>query len=65
MRTDHLADLLACSPEPIRLACDSEFESPHTLTMQFAVRVKDRIIVQVYRSPAIPGPSYRDSMVLR
>jgi hypothetical protein len=57
MREEHRLDLSACFKEPIRLACDSEFEGPHTLTVQFAVRVEDQIIVQVYRSPAIPEPS--------
>lgn len=40
----------------IRIVCDTEFHGPHTLTVQFAVRIGDEIVVQVYRSPALPAP---------
>src|SRR5262249_740011 len=38
----------------ITIACDTEFRGPHTLTVQFATRLGDDIVVQVYSSPAIP-----------
>ena len=42
-------------PNEIRIACDTEFQGPHTRTTQFTARVGDKIAVQVYRSPAIPN----------
>src|SRR4051794_41064973 len=49
-----LDTLLASSGGQVHIACDTEFDGPHTLTAQFAARVKDDILVQVYRSPAVP-----------
>jgi hypothetical protein len=43
----------------IRIACDTEFQGPLTLTIQFAARLDDRLLVQLYRSPAVPEPPIR------
>jgi hypothetical protein len=40
----------------LTIACDTEYHGPHTLTAQFAARVGDDIVVQVYSSPDIPAP---------
>jgi hypothetical protein len=50
------AGLLKRTGGEVRIACDTEFEGPHTLSIQFATRTGDDIVVQVYRSPAIPPP---------
>lgn len=41
---------------PIRIACDTEFEKADTLTAQFATRIGDKIIVQLYRSSRVTEP---------
>lgn len=51
---DHIAALRG---RPLQVACDTEFEGTLTLTIQFAIRVGGRIVVQVYHSPAIPTPN--------
>src|SRR5262245_43762287 len=47
-------DLIAQHDGHATIACDTEFKGPHTLTVQFAARLGDDIVVQVYSSPAIP-----------
>jgi hypothetical protein len=51
-----LANLAGRAGGVVRVACDSEFVGPHTLTVQFAARAGDDIAVQVYHSTAIPPP---------
>jgi hypothetical protein len=51
-----LAGLIENAGDPVRIACDTEFEGPHTLTIQFAARIGADLAVQVYRSPAVPEP---------
>jgi hypothetical protein len=51
-----IADLIEQTCGPVRIACDTEFEGLHTLSIQFATRVGRDLIVQVYHSPAIPSP---------
>jgi hypothetical protein len=46
----------------VTIACDTEFKGPHTLTIQFATRLGDDIIVQVYSSPAIPSQPDADRL---
>jgi hypothetical protein len=48
-------DLIACHDGNVTVAVDTEFKGPHTLTVQFAARLGDDVVVQVYSSPAIPG----------
>src|SRR4051812_37637513 len=48
------ADLIEQTDGNVRIACDTEFEGTHTLSIQFATRIGDDIVVQVYHSPAIP-----------
>jgi hypothetical protein len=38
----------------VRIACDTEFQGPLTLSAQFSVRSGDDLIVQVYRNPVLP-----------
>src|SRR5262249_42169860 len=47
-------DFLNATKGEVRIGCDTEFEGPHTLCIQFATRIGDDIVVQPYRSPAIP-----------
>jgi hypothetical protein len=47
-------ELIAQHDGHVTVACDTEFKGPHTLTIQFAARLGDDIVVQVYSSPAIP-----------
>jgi hypothetical protein len=54
MRT--LDDLFQQAGGIIRIACDTEYRDTQTLTSQFAVRLDQDIVVQVYHSPAIPPP---------
>jgi hypothetical protein len=42
--------------DEVWLAVDTEFEGTETLTIQFAVRVGDRVRVQIYHAPDIPPP---------
>jgi hypothetical protein len=49
------ADLIARHDGNVTVACDTEFLGPHTLTIQFAARLGEDLLVQVYSSPAIPG----------
>jgi hypothetical protein len=52
-----LIELLERHGGRLVIACDTEYKGPHTLTVQFAVRLGRTIIVQVYYSPAIlPQP---------
>lgn len=51
-----LDDLIQQTEGVIRIAGDTEFCGPHTLTVQFATRVGQDLAVQVYHSPAIPPP---------
>jgi hypothetical protein len=48
-------ELIARCGGNVTVACDTEFTGPHTLTAQFAARLDDDVVVQVYSSPAIPG----------
>ncbi|WP_020476586.1 hypothetical protein [Zavarzinella formosa] len=41
----------------LTIACDTEFEGPLTLTVQFAIRYRRCIFVQVYRDPSVPPPA--------
>jgi hypothetical protein len=50
-----LADLIERHDGHVSIACDTEYKGPHTLTIQFAARLGDDIVVQVYSSPAIPN----------
>src|SRR5262249_418831 len=50
------ADFLEATKGEVRIACDTEYQGPHTLSIQFATRIGDDIVVQVYRSPSIPQP---------
>ncbi len=49
-----LATLLRPEGNTIRIACDTEYEGAHTLTIQFAARWGDALVVQLYRSPDVP-----------
>lgn len=41
----------------VAVACDTEFVGPHTLTAQFAARIGEDVVVQVYHSPDVrPQP---------
>lgn len=40
----------------LRIAADTEFEGADTLTAQFATRIGDKIIVQLYRSSRVTEP---------
>lgn len=51
-----LSELARKCDGQIRIACDTEFQGPHTLTAQFAARLGGAVAVQVYRSPAVPEP---------
>src|SRR5262245_9389357 len=52
-------------PVEVLVACDTEFEGPHTLTVQFAARVSRRVVaVQVYHSPALGLPAIELEEVL-
>jgi hypothetical protein len=43
-------------PAAVTIAVDTEFRDTHTLTVQAAARIDaDTLVVQVYRSPAVPG----------
>jgi hypothetical protein len=50
----NLEELISQYNGNVTVACDTEFKGPHTLTIQFAARLGDDIVVQVYSSPAIP-----------
>lgn len=44
-------------PESLVLAIDTEFADTHTLSVQVAARLSpDTVVIQVYRSAAIPDP---------
>jgi len=49
-----IRQLISQQDGEVTIACDTEFQGPHTLTIQFATRLGDDIVVQVYSSPAIP-----------
>lgn len=57
MTPEEFAAYIASLDGPLQVACDTESEGTLTLTIQFAVRLGDRIVVQLYYSPAIPAPS--------
>ena len=48
--------LLESRSSLIRIACDTEFEGPHTVTAQFAARIGEEIAVQVYHAADVPPP---------
>jgi hypothetical protein len=50
-----LDELISRHEGHITVACDTEFKGPHTLTIQFAARLGEDVVVQVYSSPAVPG----------
>lgn len=50
----NFGDLIERTGGHVIVACDTEFKGPHTLTIQFAARVGDDIVVQVYSSPGVP-----------
>jgi hypothetical protein len=50
MRNSHVPP----TDRPILIACDTEFQGPHTLSIQFACRIDGGVAVQVYHSPAVP-----------
>jgi hypothetical protein len=50
----YIRDYVARNGHDLFIAADTEFEGPLTLTIQFAIRVGEQIIVQVYRSPTVP-----------
>jgi hypothetical protein len=49
-RTGHVPP----TDRPILIACDTEFQGPHTLSIQVAYSIGGGVAVQVYRSPAVP-----------
>src|SRR5262245_53922623 len=62
VREDHamcqsrISSLRGTAGGAIAVACDTEFDGPLTLTAQFALRLGDQIVVQLYKSPEIPSP---------
>jgi hypothetical protein len=51
-KVNTFVDLIARDNGNVAVACDTEFNGPHTLTIQFATRLSDNeIAVQVYSSP--------------
>lgn len=55
-----LREFAESGDQPVRIACDTEFQGPLTLTCQFAARVGDDMAVQIYRAPEVPLPRERD-----
>jgi hypothetical protein len=47
----------------VTVACDTEFQGPHTLTAQFAARLGEDLVVEVYSSPASPGQPDPDKLL--
>jgi hypothetical protein len=56
MSIRNLADLIDLTGGIVRIGCDTEYQGPHTLTSQFATRLNDHVVVQLYHSPAVPPP---------
>jgi hypothetical protein len=56
VRVKNQTELIDDANGVVRIACDTEFEGPHTLTIQFATRLGNQLAVQLYRSPAVPEP---------
>lgn len=54
MKITSLTDLITKTGGKVEIACDTEFEGLKTLTVQFAARIGNNIVVQVYSSPAVP-----------
>lgn len=55
-QTFALESVLDQARDGLLIGLDTEFQGPHTLTIQFAVRLGDDLAVQVYYSPAVPRP---------
>ena len=53
-----ILELIKQTKGNVRVACDTEFQGPHTLTAQFATRIGNTIVGQIYHSPAISPPEH-------
>jgi hypothetical protein len=51
---DRRLRLFADRATNITMACDTEFQGAHTLSIQLCVRMDHQLIIQLYRSPSIP-----------